>query len=96
MLTPPVTWISGTCSSLFDLCRIDISLSLPSTLVFAIDILPVCFPQHFVNEASLRLRCVVENVEVHDVVQVLDPCIRPIMRKLRFPVDLIILPSVPD
>ena len=45
---------------------------------------------------SLRLRRSVVDVEVHDVVQVFDPCVRPIMRKLRFPVDLIILASVPD
>ena len=37
---------------------------------------------------SLRLRCVVVDVEMHDVVQVPDPCIRPIMSKLGFPVDL--------
>ena len=45
---------------------------------------------------SLRLRRIVVDAEMHDVVQVSDPCVGPIFSKLRFPASLNILPSVPD
>ena len=45
------------------------------------EVVLVCFRQNFVNEVgshiflSLRLRCFVVDIEVHDVVQVSDPCV---------------------
>ena len=78
-----------------------VSFLLPGTLVSAIEVVPICFRQHFVSEAdshmfSLPGRYIAVDVEVHDVVQVPDPCVRPVMSKLRFPVGLIILLFVPD
>ena len=45
---------------------------------------------------SLLLRRIVEDTELYNVIQVPNPIIRPIIGKLRLPVDLVILPSVQD
>ena len=70
-----------------------IPFSFPGTLVFAIMVLPACFRQDFVNEAGSHIFL---SFEVHDVVQVPDPRVRPIMDKLRLFASRITLPSVPD
>ena len=44
----------------------------------------------------LPLRCNVAHVELRDMIQILDPCVRPIMWELRLLVDFIMLPSVQD
>ena len=45
---------------------------------------------------SLLLRRIVVDTAMYNVIQVSNPCVRPVMGKLRFLVDLLILPSVPD
>ena len=46
--------------------------------------------------SSLLLRRIAVDTEMYNVIQVSNPCIRPVMGMLRRPLNLIILPSVPD
>ena len=45
---------------------------------------------------SLPVRRIVVDTEMYNVIQVSNTSIRPLTGKLRLPVNLIILPSVPD
>ena len=91
-----------TCSSHFDFCRFEnvlfrfpVPWSLPKRWCLSVSVnTPYMKLVH--TYISLWLRRVVVDVEMHDVVQVSNPCIRPIVSKLRFPVSLVILPSVPE
>ena len=97
------TVLPNLCSVFFPLVDLLIPFSLPGTLISAIEVVPVCFRQHSVNKVgsyiflfAVASHCGFLDTEMNNVIQVSNPCVRPIMEKPRFSVVLILLPSVPD
>ena len=94
-----LTRIKRASCSLFSFCKFLVALSHPGTLVSVIEAVPAYCRQHCLSKVymhiSFSLR-IVEDTELHKVIQVSNPSIRPITDKLRLPVSRIILPSVSD
>ena len=97
------TVLPSLCSVFFPLVDLLIPFSLPGTLISEIEVVPVCFRQHSVNKVgsyiflfAVASHCGFLDTEMNNVIHVSNPCVRPIMEKPRFSVDLILLPSVPD